>query len=94
MASSAIYIIAIIATEIVLIGIGYAMIYAVRHSSAAAGRANQLQALLDVLDECVVVSSGLQIVAANESLSRLLETDKQTAENYLLSDFIRDRKAL
>jgi diguanylate cyclase (GGDEF)-like protein len=94
MASSAIYIIAIIATEIVLIGIGYAMVYAVRHSSVAAGRANQLQALLDVLDECVVVSSGLQIVAANESLSRLLETDKQTAENYLLSDFIRDRKAL
>jgi diguanylate cyclase (GGDEF)-like protein len=94
MAFSAIYIIAIIATEIVLIGVGYAMVYAVRHSSAAAGRANQLQALLDVLDECVVVSSGLQIVAANESLSRLLETDQQTAENYLLSDFIRDRKAL
>jgi diguanylate cyclase (GGDEF)-like protein len=94
MASSAIYIISIIATEIALIGIGYAMVYAVRHSSAAAGRANQLQALLDVLDECVVVSSGLQIVAANESLSRLLETDRQTADSYLLSDFIRDRKAL
>ena len=94
MASSAIYIFAIIATEIVLIGIGYTVVYAFRHSSAAAGRANQLQALLDVLDECVVVSSGLQIVAANESLSRLLETDKQTAENYLLSDFIRDREAL
>jgi len=94
MASSAIYIIAIIVTEIALIGIGYAMVYVFRYSSAAAGRANQLQALLDVLDECVVVSSGLQIVAANESLSRLLETDKQTAENYLLSDFIRDRKAL
>ena len=94
MASSGIYIIAIIVTEIVLIGLGYAMIYAVRHSSAAAGRAKQLQALLDVLDECVVVTSGLQIVAANESLSRLLETDQQTAETYLLSDFIRDRKAL
>lgn len=94
MASSAIYIIAIIATEIVLIGIGYAMVYAVRHSSAATGRAKQLQALLDVLDECVVVSSGLQIIAANESLSRLLETDQQTAENNLLSDFIHDRKAL
>ncbi len=94
MASSAIYIVAIIAAEIVLIGFGYAMVYAVRHSSAAAGRAKQLQDLLDVLDECVVVSSGLQIVAANESLSRLLETDKETAENYLLSDFIRDRKAL
>ena len=56
----------------------------------AANEAQRLNALLDVLDEGVAVCTGMQAVAVNTSLCRLIGIERDDAQHLMISSFIGD----
>ena len=61
-----------------------------RRSRDAANEARRLNALLDVLDEGVAVCSGMQAVAVNTSLCRLIGIERDDVGHLMISSFIAD----
>jgi diguanylate cyclase (GGDEF)-like protein len=61
-----------------------------RRSRHAANEARRLHALLDVLDEGVAVCTGMQAVAVNTSLCRLIGIEHEDAPHLMISSFIGD----
>src|SRR5436190_20254710 len=55
-----------------------------------ANEARRLQKLLDVLDEGVAVCTGMQAVAVNSSLCRLIGIEHEDAPHLMISSFISD----
>ncbi len=62
----------------------------VRRSRQAANEVRRLNALLDVLDEGVAVCSGMQAVAVNTSLCRLIGIAREDATHLMISSFVSD----
>ncbi len=65
-----------------------------RRAGRAAADVGRLEALVDVLDEGIVVCSGMQIVAVNKSLCRMLEVSVEQMHDSMLSTFVRDADAI
>jgi len=61
-----------------------------RRSRDAANEARRLNALLDMLDEGVAVCSGMQAVAVNTSLCRLIGIAQDDAAHLMISSFLGD----
>jgi len=61
-----------------------------RRTRQAAREANRLNALLDVLDEGIAVCTGMQVVAVNTSLCRLIGIESEAAQHLMISSFIGD----
>jgi diguanylate cyclase (GGDEF)-like protein len=61
-----------------------------RRSRKAANEARRLNALLDMLDEGVAVCVGMQAVAVNTSLCRLIGIEREDAAHLMISSFIAD----
>ena len=61
-----------------------------RRTRHAASEARRLHALLDVLDEGVAVCTGMQAVAVNTSLCRLIGIEHDDAPHLMISSFIGD----
>jgi diguanylate cyclase (GGDEF)-like protein/PAS domain S-box-containing protein len=61
-----------------------------RRSRDAANEARRLNALLDMLDEGVAVCSGMQAVAVNTSLCRLIGIERDDVGHLMISSFIAD----
>jgi diguanylate cyclase (GGDEF)-like protein/PAS domain S-box-containing protein len=61
-----------------------------RRADKAVEELRRLESLFDVLDEGIVVCSGMQIVAVNTSFCRLLGVSNEEAETLLVSTFIHD----
>jgi len=59
-----------------------------RRSRQEAREAKRLNALLDVLDEGVAVCTGMQAVAVNTSLCRLIGIAREDAQHLMISSFI------
>jgi diguanylate cyclase (GGDEF)-like protein/PAS domain S-box-containing protein len=73
-----------------LAAIGFGAFALLRRARAAAKEAERLNALLDVLDEGVAVCSGMQAVAVNTSLCRLIGIAPEDAQHLMISSFIAD----
>jgi diguanylate cyclase (GGDEF)-like protein len=69
-----------------VVGLG-ALLRRTRH---AANEARRLNTLLDMLDEGVAVCSGMQAVAVNTSLCRLIGIEREDAAHLMMSSFIGD----
>ncbi len=61
-----------------------------RRTRQAAREAKRLTSLLDVLDEGVAVCTGMQAIAVNTSLCRLIGIERGDAPNLMISSFIGD----
>ena len=61
-----------------------------RRSRDAANEARRLNALLDMLDEGVAVCTGMQAVAVNTSLCRLIGIERDDVGHLMISSFIAD----
>ena len=61
-----------------------------RRTRLAAREAERLNALLDVLDEGVAVCTGMQAVAVNSSLCRLIGVEREASQHLMISSFIGD----
>ena len=61
-----------------------------RRSRHATSEARRLHALLDVLDEGVAVCTGMQAVAVNTSLCRLIGIEQEDAPHLMISSFVGD----
>jgi diguanylate cyclase (GGDEF)-like protein len=73
-----------------LVASAAAVITLLRRSRYAANEARRLNALLDVLDEGVAVCTGMQAVAVNTSLCRLIGIEHEEAPHLMISSFIGD----
>ena len=73
-----------------LVAIAAGMTALLRRTRRAADEARRLHALLDVLDEGVAVCAGMQAVAVNSSLCRLIGIDHEDAPHLMISSFIGD----
>jgi len=73
-----------------LVASAAAVITLLRRSRHAANEARRLNALLDVLDEGVAVCTGMQAVAVNTSLCRLIGIEHEDAPHLMISSFIGD----
>jgi diguanylate cyclase (GGDEF)-like protein/PAS domain S-box-containing protein len=69
---------------------GFAAFILLRRLRAADREARRLHALLDVLDEGVAVCSGMQAVAVNTSLCRLIGIAPEDCQHLMISSFIAD----
>ena len=65
-----------------------------RRSRDAANEARRLNALLDMLDEGVAVCAGMQAVAVNTSLCRLIGMEREDVAHLMISSFIADADAI
>ena len=72
----------------------FGIVVLLRRMRHAAGEARRLTALLDVLDEGVAVCSGMQAVAVNSSLCRLIGIAPVDAQHLMISSFIADADAI
>jgi diguanylate cyclase (GGDEF)-like protein len=61
-----------------------------RRTRQAAREARRLTSLLDVLDEGVAVCTGMQAIAVNTSLCRLIGIEHEDAPHLMISSFIGD----
>ena len=61
-----------------------------RRSRVAANEARRLNALLDMLDEGVAVCTGMEAVAVNTSLCRLIGIERDNVGHLMISSFIAD----
>jgi diguanylate cyclase (GGDEF)-like protein len=61
-----------------------------RRTRQAAKEAKRLNSLLDVLDEGVAVCTGMQAIAVNTSLCRLIGIEHEDAPHLMISSFIGD----
>ena len=73
-----------------LVAIAAGAIALLRRARSAADEARRLHALLDVLDEGVAVCTGMQAVAVNSSLCRLIGIEHEDAPHLMISSFIGD----
>ena len=73
-----------------LVASAAAVVTLLRRSRHAANEARRLNALLDVLDEGVAVCTGMQAVAVNTSLCRLIGIEHEDAPHLMISSFIGD----
>ena len=72
------------------IGLAAGISALLRRTRRAANEARRLQKLLDVLDEGVAVCTGMQAVAVNSSLCRLIGIEHEGAPHLMISSFIND----
>jgi diguanylate cyclase (GGDEF)-like protein len=75
---------------LLLVALAIGTVALLRRTRQAANEARRLNALLDVLDEGVAVCSGMQAVAVNTSLCRLIGIGAQDAQHLMMSSFIAD----
>jgi diguanylate cyclase (GGDEF)-like protein len=75
---------------IVFIALATGVSALLRRTRRAANEARRLQKLLDVLDEGVAVCTGMQAVAVNSSLCRLIGIEHEEAPHLMISSFISD----
>jgi diguanylate cyclase (GGDEF)-like protein len=73
---------------VLLVAIAAGAIALLRRTRRAADEARRLHALLDVLDEGVAVCTGMQAVAVNSSLCRLIGIEHEDAPHLMISSFI------
>jgi diguanylate cyclase (GGDEF)-like protein len=73
-----------------LVAIAAGAIDLLRRTRRAADEARRLHALLDVLDEGVAVCTGMQAIAVNSSLCRLIGVEHEDAPHLMISSFIGD----
>jgi len=73
-----------------LVAIAAGAIALLRRTRRAADEARRLHALLDVLDEGVAVCTGMQAIAVNSSLCRLIGVEHEDAPHLMISSFIGD----
>jgi diguanylate cyclase (GGDEF)-like protein/PAS domain S-box-containing protein len=73
-----------------LVAVAAAVTTLLRRSRDAATEARRLNALLDMLDEGVAVCAGMQAVAVNTSLCRLIGVDHDEVGHLMVSSFIAD----
>jgi diguanylate cyclase (GGDEF)-like protein/PAS domain S-box-containing protein len=73
-----------------LIAAAAAVMTLLRRSRDAANEARRLNTLLDMLDEGVAVCTGMQAVAVNTSLCRLIGIERDDAGHLMISSFIAD----
>lgn len=85
---------AVTLTIIVAVAFAIGTLSLLRRSRQAAKEAQRLHSLLDVLDEGVAVCVGMQAVAVNTSLCRLIGIERADAEHLMLSSFIGDADAI
>ena len=78
------------AAFIILFACALGVVALVRRSRQAANEVRRLNALLDVLDEGVAVCSGMQAVAVNTSLCRLIGIAREDATHLMISSFVSD----
>jgi len=72
------------------VAIAAGVITLLRRTRRAADEARRLHALLDVLDEGVAVCTGMQAIAVNSSLCRLIGIEHEDAPHLMISSFIGD----
>src|SRR5205085_9452596 len=77
-------------TLAILVGLALGATALLRRTRHAANEARRLHALLDVLDEGVAVCTGMQAVAVNTSLCRLIGIEHEDAPHLMISSFIGD----
>jgi diguanylate cyclase len=75
---------------VLLVAIAAGLIALLRRTRRAADEARRLHALLDVLDEGVAVCTGMQAIAVNSSLCRLIGIEHEDAPHLMISSFIGD----
>jgi diguanylate cyclase (GGDEF)-like protein/PAS domain S-box-containing protein len=75
---------------VLLVAISISLSALLRRTRIAAKEARRLTSLLDVLDEGVAVCSGMQAVAVNTSLCRLIGIAPSDAQHLMISSFIGD----
>ncbi|HEX2257922.1 MAG TPA: EAL domain-containing protein [Afifellaceae bacterium] len=80
--------------QLALVGLVVGAVAAFNAIRATSKRADHLLAVLDVLDESLVVCCGLEIVMANESFRRLAGRDELEIRGILLSDLVADPNAV
>ncbi len=81
---------AITLTIVITVACAVGVASLLRRSRQAAKEAQRLHALLDVLDEGVAVCVGMQAVAVNTSLCRLIGIEHEDAAHLMMSSFIGD----
>ena len=79
---------------LVLVALGVGAFTLLRRAHRATNEVKRLNALLDVLDEGVAVCSGMQTVAVNTSLCRLIGIEARDAQHLMISSFIADADAI
>ena len=89
-ASTAMISAAAIAASIILIAAALGLFVLARRLRQAANEARRLNALLDRLDEGVAICSGMQAVAVNSSLCRLIGIAPIDAPHLMISSFVAD----
>jgi diguanylate cyclase (GGDEF)-like protein/PAS domain S-box-containing protein len=73
-----------------LVAVAAAVTTLLRRSRDAANEARRLNALLDMLDEGVAVCTGMQAVAVNTSLCRLIGIQRDDVGHLMISSFVAD----
>ena len=56
--------------------------------------ARRLEALFDILDEGIIVCSGMQVVVVNRSLCRLIGSDPEALQGTMISSIVSDADAI
>ncbi len=79
---------------VLLVAVGMAVNALLRRTRLAAKEARRLNSLLDVMDEGVAVCTGMQAVAVNTSLCRLIGVEPADARHLMISSFIADADAI
>ena len=75
-------------------GLGAAAIVLYRRANRAVQEVHRLESLFDVLDEGIVVCSGMQVVTVNTSLCRLLGCDAGALQGAMISSLLGDSDAI
>jgi diguanylate cyclase (GGDEF)-like protein/PAS domain S-box-containing protein len=75
-------------------GLGSAAIVLYRRAKRAVQEVHRLESLFDVLDEGIVVCSGMQVVTVNTSLCRLLGSDAGALQGAMISSLLGDSDAI
>jgi diguanylate cyclase (GGDEF)-like protein len=79
---------------VLLVAVGIAVNALLRRTRLAAKEARRLNSLLDVMDEGVAVCTGMQAVAVNTSLCRLIGIEPTDARHLMISSFLADADAI
>jgi diguanylate cyclase (GGDEF)-like protein len=80
----------LVALLAVLVGFGFAAVWSRRKVNKTLQEVERLKSLFDVLDEGIVVCSGMQVVAANTSLCRLIGVPMDAIPELMISHFVHD----
>jgi diguanylate cyclase len=75
-------------------GLGAAVIALYRRLNTAIREVHRLESLFDVLEEGIVVCSGMQVVTVNTSLCRLLGSDPRAVHGAMISSLLADADAI